>query len=212
VSFIGCEDVEELIADATAFAAKMIHNAEKTGKKITRSATGRHGDISAGNIAYYTIQHLKSGRRSVGYSAADVHGSATQLKGRTRLNSMEEVVASDEETGGEIFLLHDVLSDDREDPATKATRKMDWEEFVAALPERERVAIEFMVQGKSLRDAAHVLRVSDSAMQTSKRELRAKIIEFMGANILAQVQSRPQWRQNLDATRERMACRVERRC
>ena len=28
VSFIGCEDVEELIQDSTALAAKMMHNAE----------------------------------------------------------------------------------------------------------------------------------------------------------------------------------------
>jgi hypothetical protein len=201
VSFVGCEDAEEIIQDAMAFAAKMIHNAERKGKKITRSATGRHSDISAGNIAYYTIQHIKSSRRSVGYSASDVHGSATQLKGRSRLNSLDEVVARDEETGGEIFLLHDVLSRDEEDPGARAARKMDGQEFVAALPERERMAVEFMVQGKSLRDAAHVLRVSDSAMQSSKRTLRVKILEFMGFDILAQVQCRPQWKQNLETIR-----------
>jgi transposase len=89
---------------------------------------------------------------------------------------------------------------------------MDWEEFVAALPERERVAIEFMVEGKSLREAAHVLRVSDSAMQSSKKNLRGKILAFMGFDILAQVQRRPQWKQNLETIREKMACRVERRC
>jgi len=61
VSFIAPEDAQELIADGTAMAAKMIHNAEKSGKKVTRSATGRRGDISAGNMAYYTLQHLKMG-------------------------------------------------------------------------------------------------------------------------------------------------------
>ncbi|MGA3181887.1 MAG: hypothetical protein ABSF38_16225 [Verrucomicrobiota bacterium] len=111
VNFVGCEDAEELVQDGTAMAAKMMCNAERAGKKVTRSATGRLNEISAGNIAYYAIQHLKSGRRSVGYSSADVMATATQLKGRTRLTSLEEVVASDEETGGEIFLLHDVLSD-----------------------------------------------------------------------------------------------------
>jgi FixJ family two-component response regulator len=89
---------------------------------------------------------------------------------------------------------------------------MDWQEFVAALPERERIAVEFMVEGKSLRDAAHALRVSDSAMQSSKRDLRAKILEFMGANILVEIQRLPQWKQNLETIREKMACRMERRC
>jgi hypothetical protein len=57
----------------------------------------------------------------------DVYGAGTQINGRTRRTSLEEVVARDEESGGEIFLLHDVLSDHQEDPATKATRKLDWE-------------------------------------------------------------------------------------
>ena len=100
VNFVGCEDAEEVIQDGTALAAKMMHNAEHAGKKVTRSATGRHGEITAGNVAYYAIQHVKSGRRSVGYSRADVMATATQLSGRTRLNSLDDVVASDEETGG----------------------------------------------------------------------------------------------------------------
>ncbi len=86
VNFVGCEDVQEMIADGTAMAAKMIHNAEQAGKKVTRSATGRPGDMSAGNIVYYTMQHIKSGRRSVGYSRADAMAAATQLHGRTRLD------------------------------------------------------------------------------------------------------------------------------
>jgi DNA-directed RNA polymerase specialized sigma subunit len=136
--------------------------------------------------------------------------TATQLHGRTRFSSLDDVVATDEETGGEIFLLHDVLSEDREDPAAKATRKMDWEEFVAALPERENAVIQFMTEGKTLREAAHALRVSDSAMQSSKRDLRVKILEFMGMDILTEVQRRPQWKEGLDATREGMAVRYER--
>ena len=45
---------------------------------------------------------------------------------------MEQVVAVDELTGGEV-LLHDVLSNDQEDPGTKAARRMDWEAFMASL-------------------------------------------------------------------------------
>ena len=107
---------------------------------------------------------------------------------------------------------HDVLSDNQEDPATKATRKMDWQEFLAGLPERERVAVEFMAEGKTPREAAHVLRVSDSAMQHSKRNVGMKLLEFMGIGILVEIQRRPQWKQNLETIRERMACREERRC
>jgi len=212
VNCVGCEDAEEIIQDGTAMAAKMMHSAEKNGKKVTRAATGRRGEISAGNIAYYTIVKLRNGCRSSGFVTADVYGAGTQVNGRIRLTSLDDVAAQDDETGGEIFLLHDVLSDQEEDPGTRAARKMDWQEFLAALPERERVAVELMGEGRSLRDAARVLRVSDSTMQSSKRNVAEKILEFMGFDILVQIQRRPQWKQNLETIRERMACREERRC
>ena len=63
------------------------------------------------------------------------------MKARTRLNSLEEVVPINEETGGEIFLLHDVLASDQEDPGTKAARKMDWERMMKALTPREQIMI-----------------------------------------------------------------------
>ena len=115
VHCVGCEDAEELIQDATAMAASIFHKAEAAGKKV-----------AASSVAYYSIQHCKSGRRSVGHSWADVHGTATQLHGKTRLHSMEEVVASDEETGGEIFTFNDVLSNEQEDPSRREDSKRDF--------------------------------------------------------------------------------------
>ena len=112
--------------------------------------------------------------------------------------------------GGDIFTFNDVLSADEEDPGTKAARKMDWESFCDGLPERERVAVLFVAEGRTLREAARSLGVSDSAMQSSKQSLGLKIREFMGADIMVEVRRRPQWRSNLEATRERQACRVQR--
>jgi len=86
VNYVGSEDAQELIQDATAVAARMLHNAEAAGKQVT-----------PGNIAYYSLQHVKSGRRSTGSSVVDVMASHTQLKGSTRLNSLEEPAALDEE-------------------------------------------------------------------------------------------------------------------
>ena len=110
-------------------AAKLMHNVEAAGKKVT-----------PGNIAYYTIQHIKSGKRSTGSSIVDIYGSGTQINGHTRLTSLEDVAAIDEETGGEIFF-HDVLSNDQEDPGTKAARKLDWETFMAGLSARDQAVI-----------------------------------------------------------------------
>src|SRR5271156_2456725 len=50
VNYVGCEDAEELIQDATAIAAKMLHSVEGQGKTVT-----------PGNIAYYALQHVRSG-------------------------------------------------------------------------------------------------------------------------------------------------------
>src|ERR1017187_8680319 len=197
---VGAEDPEELIGDATLHAARILHSAEARGKTIT-----------AGNVAYYAIEHTRSGRRSTGYSRVDVMAAGTQLHGHSRLDSMEQVVAEAQETGGEIYELHDVLSSDSEDPGTKAARKMDWSEFASALTERERAAINCLVEGRSLRDVAKSFRVCDSTMQGDKRKLAIKIQTFFGSDILVQIRRKPNWKDSLDASRERLACREERR-
>ena len=61
VNQIGSEDAEELIQDSIVMAAKLLDNAERANKTVT-----------PGNIAYYTILHMKSGRRSSGSSYSDV--------------------------------------------------------------------------------------------------------------------------------------------
>ena len=196
---VGSEDHDELVQDSCALAARIMHNAESRGKHITAS-----------NAAYYAIQHCKSGRIAVGHSESDVHGSATQLQGHSRLESMEEVVAVNEESGGEIFELHDLLSNDQEDPATKAARKMDWEDFMAGLSAQDQAVIECLIEGKTSSAMARKLRVSDWTIKNSKRRLRIKIAEFMGPEILIEIQRRPQWKQNLEATKEKMVCKYER--
>ena len=111
---------------------------------------------------------------------------------------------------GEPLALHDVLSRDEEDPGTKAARKMDWEDFMAVLSPRDQAVIECLIEGKTGSAMARKLRVSDWAIKNSKRRLRIKIAEFMGPEILIEIQRRPQWKQNLEATREKMACKHQR--
>jgi len=123
---------------------------------------------------------------------------------------LDEVVSTNEEAGGEIFTFNDVLSNDQEDPSTKAARHLDWESFWAVLSERERVVVLFVAEGKTLRQASRLLGLSDSTLQNSRKRIGVKIIESMGADILAEVRRRPQWRNSLEATREKQACRVDR--
>jgi hypothetical protein len=199
VHCIGSEDAQELIQDSIAMAAKMLHNTEQAKKTVT-----------PGNIAYYTIQHIKSGRRSTGSSMVDVYGSGTQLKARTRLNSLDEVVANNEENGGEPFLLHDVLSDEQEDPGTKAARKMDWESFMAGLSARDQQIIQFIIEGKSRSAMARELNVCTSTINHRKKNLGLKIQEFMGDEILVDIQRSPRWKQDLQTIKEKMACKFDR--
>jgi DNA-binding CsgD family transcriptional regulator len=192
VSFIGSEDAKELVQDGTLIAAQMIHNAEQAGKEVVRNpGAGRRGarkvrTISAGNIAYYTIQKLKCGRRSTDSSVVDVYGSGTQINGHTRLTSLDESMASVDDVG-EPLLLHDVLSTDQEDPATKAARRIDWQMFMAGLSKKERVMIESLSEGKTFEEVGQKCNASYSAIQGSKRDLAVNIQEFMGINILAEV-------------------------
>ena len=197
---VGSEDAQELVQDTTAMAAKILHNAERRGKKIT-----------PGNAAYYAIQHCKSGRRSTGNSCVDVMASGTQINGKSRLDSLEQVVASNEECGGEIFELHDVLGSDQEDPATKAARKMDWQTFMASLSARDQAIINCLVEGKPLASLARRRHLNTSTLLYHKRRLGDAVLEHFGKDIIPQVLRKPNWKDSLDATREKMACREERR-
>jgi hypothetical protein len=76
--------------------------------------------------------------------------------------------------------LHDVLSNnDADDPSIVAARKLDWQEFIADLPVRERVVVQFLIEGASGSAIARKLKTTDSRIQTIKRHLAKAIVEFM---------------------------------
>ena len=198
VSYIGSEDAEELIQDATVMAAKLLDRTEQQGKSVT-----------PGNIAYYTILHMKSGRRSYGTSNSDVLGTATQLNGRSSVNSFDEPAQEDEV--GELFTVNDVFSNDSEDPSQIAARKMDWDSFLAGLTEREQSVIEYLIAGKNMSELAVVLRLDPSSIHQCKNRLGSKILDFMGSDILIEIRKVPSWRNNLHANYEKLACKSDRR-
>jgi hypothetical protein len=216
VSFIGSEDAQELVQDGTLIAAQIIHNAEQAGKKVVRNpGGGQRGTrkirtISAGNVAFYTLQKLKCGRRSTGSSTVDVYGSGTQINGTTRLTSLDETAAGLDDVG-EPLVLHDLLSNDQEDPGTKAARKMDWDSFMVGLSARDQAIINCLVEGKPLASLARRRHLNTSTLLYHKERLALKIQDYMGADILIQIRRKPNWKDSLDASRERLACREERR-
>ena len=123
---------------------------------------------------------------------------------------MEQVVASNEENGGEIFELHDVLASNQPDPSEAAARNLDWQELYDDLAPREKAIITLMVQGKSGSAMARKLKVTVSAIQTGKRHLAKAIVELMGPDILAQVRKLPRWKDDIMTCREKLACKHDR--
>jgi hypothetical protein len=198
---IGAEDPQELIQDATVMAARMIDRVERQGKL---------GKVTASNIAYYTIQHLKSGRRANGSSTVDAHGTQSQLNGATKLHSLSEVV-SESESGSEIFELQDVISNNHEDPGTLAARRLDWESLCQSLTQLEMLLVECLVSGLGIREAAEIAHVSYWTMQEYRRKIAVKILDFMGVEILRDIALLPGWKIGLDCERELLACRADRR-
>jgi hypothetical protein len=197
VNFVGSEDAEELIQDSICLAAKLLDNAERANKTVT-----------PGNIAFYTILHMKSGRRSIGSSNSDVLGTGTQLNGRSTINYFDEPAMCED---GEEFTLNDVLSVDAEDPSQIAARKMDWESFLIGLTTREKTVIEYLLAGKNISQAAVMFKVSPSTMQQCKNCLAIRILDYMGPDILQEIRRLPGWKNNLNANRERLACKGDRR-
>ena len=120
-------------------AARLYENAERAGQQVT-----------PGNIAYYAIQHARSGRRAYGQSSTDPLHPSTQLCGRARLEGFEEPVRT-EEGSTDPLLLPEVFSVHGKNPSMEAARKLDWEQFTATLNERFRAIVEVIAQGGCLK-------------------------------------------------------------
>jgi hypothetical protein len=186
-----------LVQDGIAMAATLLASAEARGKKV-----------SAGNVNYYATRLLRQGRRSGGESRTDVMSPGTQITGRCRVVSMEEPVAGEAE--GDDMCLHDVLAARNGDPATAATRRLDWAPLVTALEGPVRDVLSCLLQGQDLTVLVPRLKRSRSSLQQDKERLGRLVREHLGPDILEQVQQQPRWRDNVQANREKAACRYER--
>lgn len=196
---VGAEDAEELLQDALAIAAKMLHDLEERGKTVT-----------AGNVAYYTILHIRSGRRSYGSGRSDVMNAGTQLDGRSSVLSFEEPAGLDPETGDEIPL-GEMLAGGAEDPAGAAARSLDWEEFLTKHNPRYRPMVHDLAQGQSTHAAAERLGLSPWQAYGLREHLAEDLREHFGQNAIADAMRTPSWRGNIMADSEKAACRADRR-
>ena len=195
---VGADDHEELIQDAIATAAALLMSTEARGKKVT-----------PGNIAFYAVGLVHQGRRSTGQSKTDVMHPGTQLAGRSRLVSLEQPLNCTSEDD-EPTCLHDMLAGKTEDPSTAACRRLDWAPLVASLDRPVREVLQCLVEGEDLTTLVPKLKRARSTLQTDKAHLAELVKLHLGEDVLTRVQEQPHWRDNIEASRERLACRHER--
>ena len=197
VPIVGAEDVQELVQDGTVIALRLLNSTARSGRKVT-----------GGNVAFYTVKMLRSGRRSTGERRNDPMHPKAQLNGTCSVQSLDEPVGFGE--ADEPLTLGDCLAARTEDPSVTATRRLDWEPLVAALDATAREVLGCLIEGQDLTTLVVKLKRSRSAIQSHKERLAQLVREHLGEDILVQVQESPRWTDNIAANREKAACRYER--
>jgi len=199
IKTVGAEDAEELLQDAMAVAAKMLHDLEARGKEVT-----------PGNVAYYTILHMKSGRRSYTAGRTDAMSPGGQLDGKSAMLSFEEPAGIDPESGEEIPL-GEMLAGNFDDPSMSASRNVDWEDFLDTHDRRYGKIVCDLASGKNAMEIARQSRESYFTVRQLKARLEADLREYMGEQAIADSTRIPAWRGNIMADHEKAACRADRR-
>ena len=170
---VGAEDDEELVQDAITIAAQMLHRVEASGKTVT-----------AGNIAYYAILHMRSGRRSYTSGRSDVMNAGTQLDAKSCLLSMEEEVGYDPELD-EPIALGSLLASNHDDPAQTGARNIDWEVFLATHDYRYAIVVKGMAEGQNLKVTAARSGHLYSSLHALKERLAQDLREYLGSSAMA---------------------------
>ena len=196
---VGAEDTEELVQDAIVIAAQMLHRVEQSGKKFT-----------PGNIAYYAVLHMRSGRRSQGSSRIDTMAQGTQLDAKSTVLSFEEEVGYDPELDAPITL-GDLLASEHEDPSMEAARNVDWELFLATHDYRYGIMVKGMAEGRSLKATAEASEHLYMSLYGLKEQMAEDVREYLGDEAIAESVRTPRWKASINRDREKTACRADRR-
>ena len=193
VKTVGAEDFGELVQDTVTMAAQMVESCETRGHPIYPNS-----------VAYYAIQHAKTGRRSYGATRTDALCPAAQLDGKSTVASMDEVVSDESEDG---LTLHDLLAAPSEDPAQQAGRQIDWAELMVNFTDRELAILKATINGEQLDLLAQQFGVCAARVTLLKREIGRQIRLRWGDSALEDATRAPAWAGSITAVRERAACR-----
>lgn len=196
ISKVGHEDDEEVVADATLMAARMMASADLAGRSF-----------SGGNMAWFAAKAARSGRRSGYTGASDVMSPRCQFQNKARHEWIDLEV---EMECGDVGSLHDVIASSgyqghETDPSEEAARNLDWKAFLARSPEKYRIAVDVLLSGGSMREAGQRCGLKDSAALNLKRRIGADLLEFFGEETIRRLLHgvSPNWESDLRMSRER---------
>jgi DNA-directed RNA polymerase specialized sigma24 family protein len=182
---VGAEDADELVQDALVAACEAVHRLEKRGKQIIPKS-----------VAYYTIQRLKTGRRSTGAGRTDVMSPGCQLDGNSSMSSLDEPVHVSDDN--EDLALGDVLAGRKDDPSQIAARNTDWAEFMTMLDGRQQYIVKATAEGESYSGQAAQLKISPSAITQRRQTIARRARQFWGESVIADAQVLPLWRREAE--------------
>jgi len=161
VQTAGAEDSDELVQDGMCMAAQAIKTLECQGK-----------DLMPRSVVDYTLQRLKSGRRSQYAGRMDAMCSGATLDKPVVLADME--TTAHDETGEELAF-GEMLASDDEDAATLAARDIDWSLTEPLLTVRALKVLQALVEGRGTSEIAFSCQVSAPAVTQAKRRIGRKI-------------------------------------
>ncbi len=194
----GCEDAEELAAEAVAMAAEGLESAERRGKTVP-----------ANSVAFYAVQRLKYGRRSGYAGKADVMSAAAMLCGRVRMRSMDESMGVDEDSGDELTL-HDILAGSGEDVESAAARELDWDTALQTMDDRMRAVVQGTAEGIGTGELAARYSISAPRVCQVRESAGEKILGAWGGDPINDATRETAWGRHVRSYAERRACRAER--
>jgi hypothetical protein len=87
---------------------------------------------------------------------------------------------------------------------------VDWQSLAGSLDRGQQAVLHCLLAGQELTTLMPRLGRSRSALQADKRRLGELIRAHFGPDVVAQAQSRPPWRANVEAERAKHAARLDR--
>jgi len=190
VKAVGSEDAVELVQDGMVMAAQALEKLEQQGRALLPQS-----------VVYYTVQRLKTGRRSQFAGRMDAMCPAAALDKKVELADLDARAPGDDE-----LTYSDLLSSCDDDAAILAARDIDWSDIEQVMSTREREVLRSLMLGRRTGELAREFGISAAAVCQCKRRIGGRLLAEWGAETLQEVGRAARWKSGLRARRHQ--CRA----